>query len=162
MRRRLAAAALVAVLAACGGSPPTVKLDGSPRFPDDEGVATTVELDRIVLDGTRTYGVSRDLRSFSTYDMRLEPMLNRRGHYVHVGLEDRRVVWMAGIAAVLAGDPPRVFYSGRLKALDKGRAIFADGTVLTLQPGLASPVRDGFVQVEIDARAHRVRRMTVP
>lgn len=160
--RRLAAAALVAVLAACGGSRPPVTLDGSPRFPDDEGVATTVELERITLDGKRTYAVSRDLRSFSTYDMKLEPMLNRRGQYVHVGLEDRRVVWMAGIAAVVPGDPPRVFYSGRLKAVDDGRAIFADGTVLTLQPGVVSPVSDGFVQVEIDARAHRVRRITVP
>lgn len=156
------------LLGACGQDKPTVRLDGSPRFPDDEGIVTSVDDApgqgrRVTLDGVRTYAVSDRLRSFSTYDLRLEPFRNRLNQYVQVGLDGDTVMWMAGVAAVVPGDPPRVFYSGRLKEVDgKGRAIFADGTVLTLAPDVRPPAAQGFVQAEIDARAHRVRRLSHP
>lgn len=152
---------LAVLLAGCSRAEPAVRLDGSPRFPDDEGVVTAVDGRGLTLDGARTYEVSDRLRSFSTYDLRLEPFRNRLNQYVQVGLDGDTVVWMAGVAAVVPGDPPRVFYSGRLKEVDgQGRAIFADGTVLTLAPGVRPPATGTLVQAEIDARAHRVRRLS--
>lgn len=154
--------AVVGLASGCSRTePPPVRLDGSPRFPADEGILSAVDDRQVTLDGARTYKVSERLRSFSTYDLRLEPVRNRLGQYVQVGLDGEALVWMAGVAAVVPGDPPRVFYSGRLKEVDgKGRAIFADGTVLTLAPGVRPPVPQGFVQAEIDARSHRVLRLT--
>jgi hypothetical protein len=161
---RATAVALTVALAvgtACSSGGGTVKLDGSPRYPDDEGVVTSIDFDRVTLDGARTYGVSKNLRSFSTYDRSLEPMLNRERQYVQIGLSGKTMVWMAGIAAVIPARPPRVYYTGTLVRVDKERrVIFQDGTVLRLAAGVQPPVRRGYVQAEIDAAAHRVRKLS--
>ena len=121
-----------------------VDLDGSPRYPSDEGVVTAISFERITLDGRRTYEVSRDLRAFSTVTRELEPMLSRRGQYVQVGLDGDTMVWMAGIAAVVPTTPAAVYYVGRMVSVQDNRAVFSDGTVLRLAPGVGERERRRF------------------
>jgi nucleoid-associated protein YgaU len=150
----------VLTVSACGGGGGggDIKLDGSPRVPDDEGVATEVTRERITLDGDRTYDVSDRLRSFSTYTLKLEPMLNRKGQYVQVGLDGDTVVWMAGVAAVVqTAQGPSVFYVGDLEEIDDGRAVFADGTVLRTAEGVSA--EPGRVQARIDVPKRRVTEL---
>lgn len=147
-------------LAACGGGGDArpFALDGSPRVPDDEGIATQVSLQEVTLDGERTYKLAKSLRSFSTYTLKLEPVLGRKGHYVQVGLDGDEVVWLAGIALPVAGDgdtPPSVYYSGTLAERDGDRLIFEDGTVLTAADDLPE-LPEGKVTVRIDPKTHRV------
>jgi hypothetical protein len=166
--RRTAAVLLLVVLAAatagaCAGrsSERELHLDGRPRIPDDEGVATSLSADEITLDGKRTYEVSDELRSFSTYTLALEPMLGRKGQYVQVGLDGDTVVWMAGIAQVLdvRGDPS-VYYTGRFARTIDGRFAFVDGTTFAPTKGLRAPARQRDVTVRIDARRHEAVEIT--
>ena len=148
-----------AVLVACGddGAAP-LKLDGSPRVPDDEGIATVVTRTRIELDGERSYAVADGFVSFSTYTGAFEPMRHRRGQYVQLGLRGREVLWMAGIAAVVPVPEPAVYYIGRLKETDGDRLVFADGTVLRRRLSVKVPVvpKDAKLRARIDPSAHRV------
>lgn len=138
-------------------------LDGRPRHPDAEGVVEQISFDRITLDGGRSYGVAKDLQSFSTYDLAAVPMLHRQGQYVHLGLDGKKVAWMAGIGVVVRGDaPPVVYYNGVLVRLDDDRAIFRDGTVLRLADGVTSPLQSGLVRAELDPSRHRVRAIVRP
>jgi hypothetical protein len=139
-------------------------LDGRPRFPDAEGVVESVSFTRITLDGGRRYGVSKQLQSFSTYDLGAVPMLQRQGQYVQLGLDGRTAVWMAGVGVVVrvAGQAPVVFYHGHLLRTDGRRAIFRDGTVLRLAEGVTSPVGTGPVRAEIDPARHEVRALVAP
>jgi hypothetical protein len=150
-----------------------VELDGSPRVPDDEGVATELTKERITLDGERTYRVSPRLVSFSTYTGAVEPMLGRRGQYVHIGLDrdgdDEVMVWMAGIAHVVhgagvggpppgPGSKPAVYYTGDLVDVEEHdggrRGVFRDGTVIALAAGVEVPEPPAGVSVEIDPVRH--------
>ncbi|HEV7689100.1 MAG TPA: hypothetical protein VGQ80_21155, partial [Acidimicrobiia bacterium] len=86
------------VLAGCANSSShRLVLDGRPRYPDVEGVVDQISFEQITLDGGRTYGVQKDLQSFSTYDLAAVPMLQRRGQYVQLGLNGKKVAWLAGI-----------------------------------------------------------------
>lgn len=168
---RSVALALTLVLAglvgqACGASdgssaPTTaVPLDGSPRYPDAEGVVVDIAADfsTLTLDGDRTYRIQEDVQSFSALDGSVQQLLRRKGQYVQLGLKDDNVRWISGIAAVVrtTGQPPVVYYSGNLVEVREGKAVFEAGTVLTLGPGVAAP--DGAVRVmaTIDAEAHVV------
>jgi hypothetical protein len=138
-------------------------LDGRPRIPDAEGVVEQISFDRVTLDGGRSYGVRRDLQSFSTYDLAAVPMLHRLGQYVQLGLNGKRVAWMAGIGVVVrAAAPPVVYYNGVLLRRDGGRAIFRDGTVLQLAAGVTAPVEQGLVRAELDPALHTVRTLVLP
>ena len=143
------------------GQPPVV-LDGTPRIPDDEGVATALTTSSITLDDERTYPVSRRLVSFSTYNAAIEPMLNRKGHYVQIGTEEEDgrevMVWMAGIATVVRTAEPSVYYTGTLREVKDGRLIFRDGTVFRLADGIdpAPPTPPASVFVRIDPARHVV------
>ena len=151
--------AFLALLTACGGGTQQLVLDGRPRMPDAEGVVEKISATRITLDGGRSYGVRGDLQSFSTYDLAPVPMLHRLGQYVQLGLDGDNVAWMAGVGLVVRASPapPVVFYNGRLVRIDSGRrAIFRDGTVLLLAPGVRSTVDEGLVRAEIDPSRHRV------
>ncbi len=163
MRAALLGAALL--LAACGGGDDggaaALVLDGSARIPDDEGVATTLDFEEITLDGERTYGVSDELRSFSTYTLAAEPMVNRRGQYVQVGLDGDTVVWMAGIAAVVPqpDGTDAVFYAGRLAAEpigEDGRATFVDGTTFAVSPDVELGEAGAEVLVQIDPAMRQI------
>jgi hypothetical protein len=163
MRRLLTlAVAFVAALslAACNrSSSPVVRLDGSPRFPSDEGVVTAVSRQRLTLDGSRSYAISPGLQSFSTYTLTAVSVLQRKGQYVQIGLNGKTVVWLANIAAVLPTNPPSVYYRGRLLRVDQRQAIFRDGTVLRVAPETAA-VPAGDVLVRLDPARHQAVDMT--
>jgi hypothetical protein len=159
----LAAAVALSAATACdrGSDTDQLVLDGSPRYPDVEGVAQDVSHERVSLDGGRRYAVSRELRSFSTYTLKLEPMLSHKGQYVHLGIEDGRVVWMAAFGAPLPADPPTVLYAGELKRFDgDGRAVFRDGIVLRVDRTVDRSLR-GRVTAEIDTRRRVVRSVAL-
>ena len=152
-------------LAGCskGGDGDRLVLDGRPRLPDVQGVVEQVSFEKITLDGGRSYGVRKDLQSFSTYDLAAVPMLQRLGQYVQLGLDGKKVAWMAMIGEVVQGAAaPVVYYNGVLLRLDGDRAIFRDGTVLQLADGVTSPVETGFVRAELDPSLHRVRALVLP
>ena len=157
----LAGALLLAGCAKSGSD--RLVLDGRPRIPDAEGVVEQVSFEKVILDGGRSYGVRKDLQSFSTYDLAAVPMLQRSGQYVQLGLDGKKVAWMAMIGEVVRGaGAPVVFYNGVLLRLEGDRAIFRDGTVLRLADGVTSPVAAGFVRAELDPSLHRVRALVLP
>ena len=159
----IVAGALLFTGCARSGSAHRVVLDGRPRFPDAEGVVEQISFEKVTLDGGRSYGVRKDLQSFSTYDLAAVPMLQRQGQYVQLGLDGRRVAWMAMVGEVVHGAAaPVVYYNGTLVRLDGDRAIFRDGTVLQLADGVTSPVETGLVRAEVDPSLHRVRALVVP
>ena len=137
-------------------------LDGRPRPPDAEGVVEKISFGSVTLDGGRTFGVRKDLQSFSTYDLAAVPMLQRLGQYVQLGLDGKKVAWMAMIGGVVQGAAPVVYYNGVLVRVDGDRATFRDGTVLQLADGVTSPVETGFVRAELDPALHRVRALVLP
>ncbi|MGH9037409.1 MAG: hypothetical protein ACRD0O_16755 [Acidimicrobiia bacterium] len=160
------ALAFMLIVAGCsrGDDDNRVVLDGSPRFPDVEGVVEQISVDRITLDGDRSYDVASDLASFSTYDLSATPMLHRQGQYVQIGLDGDTARWMAGIGVVVRapGKAPVVYYNGSLQTVHDGRAIFRNGTVLTLAKGVKSPIEAGILRAEIDPARHVVRALVVP
>ncbi len=169
MRRLLRSAAAIVVFVAMaatagacsdngGSNAPVVRLDGSPRVPDVEGVATRVTLKAITIDGRR-YRVSPKLQSFSTYDGSPAALLNREGQYVQAGVKDGVVGWLAGIGVVVkpAGT---VFYLGDLVGLQKGRVVFRDGTTLRLGRAVDASAR-GRVRAEINASRGVVTTITL-
>lgn len=163
MRRLVALLALVILSGACDSRTPepVVRLDGTARFPDDEGIATALDRKRITLDGSRTYKVSPELRSFSTYTRELEPMIGRSGQYVQIGVVDGEMVWMAGVSRVIevAGEPA-VFYTGRFREVAKGRFVFTDGTTFAVARGLKRPGTENPVTARIDPETHRIVEIT--
>ncbi|MGH8993428.1 MAG: hypothetical protein ACRDZ7_18110 [Acidimicrobiia bacterium] len=156
--------ALIGAGCSGGGDDDRVVLDGSPRFPDVEGVVEKISRERITLDGDRSYKVADDLASFSTYDLSATPMLHRKGQYVQLGLDGDTAEWMAGIGVVVRAPdkPPVVFYNGYLLHVDEGQAVFRNGTVLRLADGVKSPGDQGLLRAEIDPARHRVRKLVVP
>ena len=157
---------MVVLLASCsqGGGDDRLVLDGSPRFPDVEGVVERISVDRITLDGGRSYDVATDLASFSTYDLAATPMLHRKGQYVQLGVDGDTAEWMAGIGVVVRapGKAPVVYFNGSLQTVHDGRAIFRNGTVLKLAKGVKSPIEAGPLRAEIDPARHVVRALVVP
>ena len=154
----------VLLLPACTrGDGHRLVLDGRPRNPDIEGVVEQISFERVTLDGGRSFAVEKDLQSFSTYDLAAVPMLHRLGQYVQLGLNGKKVAWMAGIGVVVRGAaPPVVYYNGVLLRVEGDRAIFRDGTVLQLADGVTTPVEGGLVRAELDPAVHRVRAVVVP
>lgn len=145
--------AAVVLLVACsnGDSTPAVGSDTRGRVPDDHGVVSSVTLEQVTLDGKRTYDVSDEVRTFSTYDRALQPLLGFENRYVHVGLRKGKVVWLAGIGAVVPGKPPAVYYTGTVREVDEEKGVvFGDGTVLRLADGVEAPGKAAVVQVKID------------
>lgn len=154
--------ALAVVGVACGGSGDSavVKLDGSPRLPDAEGVVQSASKGGIRLDGNRSYGVSNKLIAFSTYDREPIQLATVRGSYVQVGVRKGTVVWLAKIGLLTPGasGKPVVQYQGNLARVRDGRLEFRDGTVLKLASGLKAPANvTGSTFVVIDPKRHVVQ-----
>jgi hypothetical protein len=166
--RRVAALATSAAitLGACGGAgapAPEVKLDGSARVPDAEGIVAKASIAGITLDGGRNYDVSKKLVSFSTYNLQLVPLVRMIGSYVHIGLKGKTVVWIAKVGVVTrdAQKHGTVVYQGNLVSTRGRRMTFRDGTVLTLKRGLTPPAdAKGATYVVIDADRHYVQGAT--
>lgn len=166
--RRVAALATSAAitLGACGGGgapSADIKLDGTARVPDAEGIVAKASIDGITLDGGRKYDVSKKLISFSTYNLQLVPLVRMIGSYVHIGLKDKKVVWIAKVGVVTrdADKHGTVVYQGHLVSTRGQRMTFRDGTVLTLKRGLTPPAdATGSTYVVIDADRHYVQGAT--
>lgn len=120
--------------AACRGEPSSI-LDAGPRFPDDEGVVTDVNVQRLVLEGARTYTINAEVESFTSRGHEITALVRWKDRYVHVGLKDREVIWVAGIGVVRKADST-VVYTGVFDKIEKGGAVFRDGTVLKLGKGV--------------------------
>lgn len=167
LHKKLALAGLVAlvlVAGACNGDPGQKEsvFESGPRFPDDEGVATDVTFERLILDGRRRYEIKQTVQSFSTYDGTITPLVFWKNRYVHVGLDDeKKAEWIAGIGLIIEGDVPHVVYNGVVDKVDakKRELIFRDGTVLKMtaivtapEPGTRikatiSPVKRGIIEI---------------
>ena len=167
VRLRRVAALLVAVaftLSACGGSSPAaVKLDGSPRHADVEGIVVTAGASGITLDGQRKFAVSDKVISFSTYNRKLVPLVSTRGAYVQAGVKGNTVVWISKIGPVSADASGHrtVQYQGTLVKVAGAELIFKDGTVLRLGAGLKAPANPlGPVYAVIDADKHVIQGAT--
>lgn len=143
------------------GSAP-VKLDGSPRVPDAEGIVAEVTRERLTLEGGDTYEIGDELQSFSSQTMTAAPVLQRKGQYVHVGVDGDRLVWVAAIGSVVPGDEPVVYYTGTVESVAEGRVTFEDGTVLRLAKGVEPAVKEGPAVAEIDPDAGVVRVLRAP
>ena len=143
VRAVTALAATAAVfLTACGGSSDTVvKLDGSPRRPDIEGVVRTASIDGITFEGGRKYRVSKELISFSTYTREPVALSSTLDAYVQAGVDGNTVVWLSKIGPVSTDDAGHrtVQYQGDLVDIDGRSLVFKDGTVLRLGAGLKPP-----------------------
>lgn len=154
-RRRVAAVAsgllALGALGACGDDGPTlasdgnrfVALDGSARAADDQGVVTDIDpaFANLTIDGERVYEIHPEVQSFASADGSTQPLRNRRGQYVHVGLDGDTVIWVAGIGAVIRvdGQPENVLYLGRVASYDGDEIVLEDGTVLAAAAELALP-----------------------
>jgi hypothetical protein len=156
-----AVATAAVVLAACGGGgakAPALALDGSPRHPNAEGVVTEVATDHLVLDGARRFSVATDLRCFSSSTLASVPLVGRKGTYVQVGAAGSVVHWLAAYGAVVQvpGQPAVAYHVGKLVGLASGKATFADGSVLSVAPGVTAPAGASQVRATIDVGAKRI------
>jgi hypothetical protein len=119
-------------------------------------VVEKVSFTSLTLRGGATYEITRDLQCFSTYTLASVPLLERKGQYVQLGLDGKRVVWLASIGGVVNQQPPTVFYTGHLLRVAEGRAVFRDGTTFAVDASTAVP-KAGFVQVAIDPATAKVQ-----
>ncbi|MEY2424637.1 MAG: hypothetical protein QOI61_209 [Actinomycetota bacterium] len=162
-RTAVLAASAALAMSGCGSSDPVVKLDGSPRVPDTEGIVQKASVNGITLDGNRRYGVSKKLISFSTYNQKPAPLVSTIGSYVQVGMNGDTVVWLAKIGPVQADSSGHktVQYQGDLVSVNGARLTFKDGTVLRLAKGLTPPADPlGPTYAVIDADKHVVQGAT--
>lgn len=157
MRCRLLAVVLVllAFLASCarGGDDPAVavRLDGSARTPDVVGLVTAVSLKRVTI-GRRSFAVSPRLQGFATASRQPVSLLGRKGQFVHAGVVDDEVVWIAsfGPVAQIGDRPPAVLYVGTVKSLPSAREVhFIDGTLLSLDEGVPPPAVGAKVRADL-------------
>ena len=160
--------ALTVALVACGGgsgsgtaAPVTyVRLDGTPRVPNDEGVVTAMadDLSTFTLDDLRTYHTDPSMQSFSTVDGSTQPLKRRLHQYVQVGLRGTTALWVAGIADVVAtdGQPGVAYYTGVPARVSNREVDFADGTVLILATSVDPPPIGALVLATIDVASHKV------
>lgn len=150
-------------LGACGGSKAVVRLDGSPRHADVEGVVVNAGAAGMTLDGRRSFKVSDKVVSFSTYNGALVPLASTVGAYVQAGVKGKTVVWVGKIGPVTtdASGHRTVQYQGTLVKVDGSDLVFKDGTVLRLGKGLKAPANPlGPVYAVIDADKHVIQGAT--
>lgn len=161
--KRLALVIVAALaFAACSSSdaPAAVKLDGSPRVPDREGVVTAVSEKQITLDDKTELKVAKKVLVFSTYNRRSVPLAGLKGKYVHLGVKGSTAEWIAQIG-VVQGTPPTALYEGELLGVDGQQMTFKDGTVLRLAKGLTAPAgATGHTLAVVDAATHFVTGAT--
>jgi len=129
-------------------------LDGSPRYPNAQGLLTAANK-KDLLVGQDEYAIGTRLITFSTYNLTQLPLGAAIDRYVQVGLHGHTAVWIAVVGIATSGQP--VIYTGTLLRIDAHRrAIFSDGTVLQLAPQLHPAEQSGLVIAEIDAMTGQV------
>lgn len=155
----IAAALLFAGACSSGsGGGASLVLDGSPRVPDAEGIASIARADLIEVAG-KQYEVSPDLVAFSTHDMALTPLVRWQGSYVQVGLDGDTVVWLAGVAGIISGDRPVAEFTGQIDTVDGDQIVLEGGTVVTLAEGAKAYPPGAFVIVRLDPITGLVREL---
>jgi hypothetical protein len=160
--RLLACLLLLAALVAAGCSPGEAEsiLEQGPRFPDAEGVVTDINFESVRLDDKSSFPINNEIESFNSRTHKIKALLSWKGWYVHLGLNrERQAVWISGLAVTPEADPSSALYAGAFEKVDKGRAIFADGTVLRLASGVKTPTKGTKTSVTIDTKAHRVSKL---
>lgn len=156
---RLICVLMVALLlVGCESDEPTLSVaNDSPRFPSDEGVVTSINATELELDGKRRYPIDPEVLSFKTFKgHEVTPLAHWEKRYVHVGVRDDTVVWVAGIGIVLPGPPEEVFYPGVVKGSKDQRVVFEDGTTLALAEGVQMPPEGSKVETSIDPKKHAI------
>ncbi|MGH7858205.1 MAG: hypothetical protein ACREQY_12850 [Candidatus Binatia bacterium] len=161
MRHAAVLCLLALVSAACSGE--QTVFEGGPRFPDDEGVVTSISLERMQIEGDRNYVIGRDVESFKTRSHEPASLLSLKDKYVQVGLDGDEVGWIALVGIVVGDDSPTVLYTGVFDGVDgrTDRAVFADGTTLALADDIDVPEEGQEVAAAIDARSHTVTSLQV-
>ena len=148
------------LLAGCGGGAkaPEITLDGSPRRANAEGVVTDVSLERLTLDGRRTFEVDPKLRCFDAGTLKSVPLLGRLGTYVQAGVAGKKVSWISSYSAVVElPDRPRLaFHIGTVVTAKPGEIVFKDGSVLKVAPDVQLPPADVRARADIDVERHQV------
>lgn len=146
---------LTAVACNRSAEPQSVYQKGKDRVPKDEGVVTDVNFERLTLDRDRTYQISEEVESFSSYNGEVMPLLHHKNHYAQIGVHEGKVVsWIAGIGLVL--EDGFVVYNGTVKSADKKRLVFEDGTVLQMSVRAYIPEKGERVKATILPAKHQV------
>ena len=157
------ATACLLVAGACGrDSEPTadIALDGSPRVPDRSGIVGRVTLEHITIDGEKLE-LSKKLLAFSTYTLAAMPVLQTDDAYVHAGVKDGKVVWVALVSQPLRdGRTTTAFYTGTVKRKRSRTVEFVDGTVLRTAPDVVVPAAGSELLIEIDVRRDVVTKVS--
>ncbi|MEO7804902.1 MAG: hypothetical protein ABIS18_11520 [Actinomycetota bacterium] len=146
-------------LVACQRSRPatTSILDSPTRSPNDEGVVTGVTNERITLDNKRFYKVSPKTESFIASSKQLTSIISTDHRYVQLGIKSGTVIWISTVGIVTRTDPPIARYTGTFLRKDAdGRAVFKDGTVLSVRSGVKFPDVNKKIAVTIDPSAHEI------
>ena len=149
---RVASALLVACLltVACSPEEPASILDEGTRFPDAAGVVTEISAQSVQLDDGTTYTISPEVESFTSKEHLVTALLRwKEGWYVHIGLEDDSVVWIAGIGLARA-DSGQVNYPGVFERMERGHAVFADGTAFMADEGVEAPTEGSEAVAVVD------------
>jgi len=155
----LVVVALLTGACASGSSGGTeLVLDGTPRTPDAEGIATIARADLIEVAG-KQYKVSSDLVVFSTHDLSLTPLVRWQGSYVQVGLEGDTVVWLGGVTGIVSGERPGAEFTGRVAAVHGAEVVLEGGTVVTLADGVKAVAPGTYVLIRLDPIRGRVREL---
>lgn len=151
---RIAAALLVVCLltVACGPEEPASILDEGARFPDAAGVVTDISAQSVQLDDGSTYAISPEVESFTSKEHLVTALLRwKDGWYVHIGLEGDSVIWIAGIG-LARGDSGQVNYPGVFDRMERGHAIFADGTAFMADEGVEPLPEDSEALAIVDVQ----------
>src|SRR5436309_2764558 len=91
---------VVAAAVGCSSGSPALVLDGSPRYPNIQGVVAKVAGDRLVFDDGRSYRLDPNLNSFSTYSLVTLPVIQVQGRYVEGRAQGDSIRWIETVAAV--------------------------------------------------------------
>ncbi|HVL82216.1 MAG TPA: hypothetical protein VM840_11575 [Actinomycetota bacterium] len=149
MRRLRVLTALTMVLAvACASEPASVT--ERERVPDAEGVVADIGPAGVKLADGSGFELEGEVESFTTRGHNFVPLAQLKGRYVHIGLQDRKVAWIASIGIVPEGDT-QFPYTGVLDRVEDGRAYFEDGTVLRLDGSIQAPEGGRTVLAVVDA-----------
>lgn len=126
------------------------------RIPDRAGLVEDITFEWLVLDGER-HDLDPYVEVISSYDPSLTiSLIETKAHYVHLGLEDGKVVWIS-VLGLPFGDPPRVLYVGSIRnSIDRSRIVLTDGTVLTKSNDVQTPTPGQEIRALIDPTADRV------
>jgi hypothetical protein len=158
-----AAACLLALsvsfsLAGCREREP-VDYSKQPRIPDDQGQVSEIDFESVKLDGRRTYAISSEVQSFSTYTGQVASLLSWKNKYIHIGInQDKQVIWVAGVGVIdTTVNPPVVRYTnGTLRKVEGRRVFFADGTVFRVDESVKIPPLRSKLKATIDPKRHVV------